>query len=806
MGASTGTRRYRPGSWGAIAVQASNPTEEGTELVAVAYIAGDPTLQYGRRIWVPPKSILRSTCPIRIPDSLPPGTGHVDLVSVPFGPFGGADMALRSHVEAMDESRPLIVNDEPVAVGILGDFQRPYLPGDDLPFYTGLETVPPSPDDAVEDLVRAGRRAEELPPRVSATNARELPAGSAGLDALDVLVLCTDQVAYDPDAVALIRSWVLGGGYLWVMLDQLEEASVYAILGDGFTSTIVDRVALTELKIENVRSDAQGEESTVLAFDEPIAFARVLPRDATVTDTVDGWPAAFWQPFGAGKVFYTTLGPPAWFHSATPDDPLSEPPTAESPSGARNPLRRFVGDCFSLRLQESRDAIRVAPILARQIGYRILSRELVAAVLATFCLVLGVAGGWYWRIGRLDRLLWVGPLAATGTSVVFLGVATTSRNSVPPTAAVWQRIDLESGVATGRACGLASLYNPETCDSEMGATQGGLFMPDMAAMRGQRRRMIWTDEGVWHWEDLALPPGIRTAPLEHILHLENPIGCRARFGPSGLTGVFGPAPFKGLADAVIAVPNQPILAAKMGAGGSFTSGPGDVLAPGEFVADTWVSDVQQRHADVYRLLFESGGNFNAPARPMFYVWADPIDMGFVFPQSNRVGSALISIPVRIEKSIEGSEVTVPAPFIAYRAVDGPDGKRSGAYNSYRGEWAESQFAVSQWLRFQMPESVLPLELSRAVISLSVRAPSRSVEILALSDGQPVVVRDLTHPIGTYQVALDQPGLLQLDDEGGLTVAVRVGNEQSADLGNLMAQAPWKVESLRMAVVGKVQGE
>jgi hypothetical protein len=49
-------------------------------------------------------------------------------------------------------------------------------------------------------------------------------------------------------------------------------------------------------------------------------------------------------------------------------------------------------------------------------------------------------------------------------------------------------------------------------------------------------------------------------------------------------------------------------------------------------------------------------------------------------------------------------------------------------------------------------------------------------------------------------------LLQLDDEGGLTVAVRVGNEQSADLGNLMAQAPWKVESLRMAVVGKVQGE
>ena len=106
----------------------------------------------------------------------------------------------------------------------------------------------------------------------------------------------------------------------------------------------------------------------------------------------------------------------------------------------------------------------------------------------------------------------------------------------------------------------------------------------------------------------------------------------------------------------------------------------------------------------------------------------------------------------------------------------------------------------------MPDSVLPLELSRAVISLSIRAPSRSVAILGLSDGQPVVVRDLTHPIGTYVVTLDQPRLLQLDDQGGLTVAVRVGKEQSTDVDNLMAQAPWKVESLHVAVAGRVLGE
>ncbi len=806
MGSSAGCRRYRPGFWGVVAVNASNPTEDDAELHAVAFIAGDPTLQYGRRIWVPPKSILRSTCPILVPDSLPAGTERIDLVAVPIDSASGADVPLSSHMEAMGESRPLIVVDDPVAVGIVGDFGSPDAAGQGLPFYTGVESALPAPDDLIYSLVRAGQDAEELSPRVSVFGAREMPADAASLDALNVLIVCTDQVATDPDAAALIRNWVLAGGRLWVMLDELEEASVAAILGDAFTSTIVDRVDLTEVTFEDVRNDAHGEEGSPLEFDEPIPLARVLARGVTVTDKVNGWPVAFWQPFGEGKVFYTTLGAAAWFQSATMARSAAEPTASEAPSGAGDSLRRFVSDCFFRQTEEFRQGVDVAPILARQIGYRILNREIVAALLAAFCVALGAAGGWCWKIGRLDRLLWIGPVAATATSLVFLGVATASRNSVPPTAAVWQSIDLEPGVATGRTRGLVSLYSPEISECEMGAVRGGVFIPDMAAMRGERRRMMWTDEGTWHWEDLELPPGIRTAPLEQTLHLDSPIGCRARFGPSGLTGSFGPAPFTGLADAVIAVPNQPIMAAKMGPGGLFTSGADDVLTPGDFLADTWLSDVQQRHADIYGLVFQRASHLDARTRPMFHVWADPIDMGFVFPQSNRLGSALISIPLQIERSPKGSEVSVPAPFIACRAAMGPAGERSGTYSSYRGEWGESKNATSQWLRFQMPDSVLPLELSRAVISLSIRAPSRSVAILGLSDGQPVVVRDLTHPIGTYVVTLDQPRLLQLDDQGGLTVAVRVGKEQSTDVDNLMAQAPWKVESLHVAVAGRVLGE
>jgi hypothetical protein len=122
------------------------------------------------------------------------------------------------------------------------------------------------------------------------------------------------------------------------------------------------------------------------------------------------------------------------------------------------------------------------------------------------------------------------------------------------------------------------------------------------------------------------------------------------------------------------------------------------------------------------------------------------------------------------------------------------------------EWGETKLAATEWLRFQIPESVLPIELERAVVSLTIRAPSRSVEILGVADGQPVVVTELTHPIGTYRSILDRQDLLQLDNRGGLVIAVRVGKEESADPLDLMAQASWKIESVGMDIVGKVKGE
>ena len=806
IGAATGTRRYRPGAWGVVEVRASNPTDEAVELRAAGYFSGNPTFQYGRTVWVPSRATLTSTCPVGIPASREPGASHVSFVPVPVDQPGGADSRGYSPAQAIEGARPLIVSDDPVAVCILGDFGPSEDPYSGLPFHLGIVQSPPGPDDCVYEMLLAGRAAEGLSRRVSTLNPRDLPADPAVLDAFDVLVLCSNHPAEDPDAVSLVRNWVLRGGCLWISLDDMEQEAVSVILGDAFTSSVVDRVNLTELQFENAQTGKPIREETGIEFDDPVRFTRVVPGDVTVTDTVNGWPAAFWQPYGEGRVFYTTVGPRAWYRPVMPGDPKPRSQKDQIPYFVREPLARLAKECFSDQSDKSVDVSTAEPFLAKQIGYRIMGRQEVAGILTAFCGVLIVVGTWFWRTGRLDRLLWICPSLALGTSLVFLLVATAGRNSVPATVAQWQRIVLEPGVATGNACGLISLYNPKTSDSQMGATRGGLFLPDMAAMQGEQRRIMWTDEHVWHWEGLDLPPGIRTAAMEKVVCFDETVDCCASFGPSGLVGTLDASPLTGFSDAVIVVPGQPALATKFQSGGAFSARPEDVLASGEFLADTWLSDVQQRRADLFRNLMTGRSKDHVASRPVLYVWSDPLDTGFIFPQPNRIGSALLSIPIQFERPIRGSMVTVPASFISFRGIIGPDGNRPSAYSAIVHEWCEMSSGATDWLRFQLPESVLPLELSRAVVSLDIRAPSRFVEILGLNDGAPVVVKQLSLPIGTYQISLDRPGLLQLDEHGGLTIALRVGAEEVDDPQDLMAQANWKVHSLQMSVVGKVQGD
>ncbi len=807
MGALAGARRYRAGVWGLVEFRAVNQTDETADVQVVLRFVDDPTIEFSRRASLLPHSVLRSTCPILVPESVGTNQRNIDFLTERIVPPKIVDPEKKaSPQEVLLRAQPMILDHEDPTVGMVAELQRVGPSRYERPIHVGLLPGRPDMDYPIYDMVLAAKRARNLSRRVSSFDSGDLPSDPACLDVLDVLVLSSDRIASDPAGLALVRDWVLSGGRLWIMLHDVQAATVSAVMGDAFTCEVVDRVELTSVTLHNSLMESDVEQDEHLEFEEPVRFARMIPEGVTTTYTVNDWPAAFWQPFGAGRIYFTTIGPSAWMRPTTGRDRPPQNRENATPFFPREPLKDLANDCLGPRDGPPLGVDAFKPFLSQQIGYQILSAGTVLAILTGFCATLIVAGWWLQRTGHLERMLWAAPLAAALFGLVFLTLGFATKRAVPPTVAKITRVTFESGVGEGHTSGLIAMYNQDANSERLGAKNGGLFFPDMTALGGRNRRITWTDEGAWHWDSLELPAGVRTAPFQRPLALDAAVDCRASFGPDGLQGYVGPMPLRGLEDTVIAIPNQNSLAVSVDEEGTFRADADNVLAPGEFMSESLLSDEQVRRKQIYDQILGSKPKVNSIARPLLYGWSDPLDTGFVFPQTHRRESTFFSIPLRLQRSPPGTVVRIPSTFVPYRAVVGPDGTPPAAYANLMHEWIEFKMATTEWLRFQMPATVLPLKLNKASVSINVRAPSRTLEILTLVGDRLVPVTSLRHPIGLYHCTIDQSEQLQLDAEGGLRIAVRVSADESADPKDQMTQAAWRIEQLQLEVTGTVQGE
>lgn len=806
LGGPAGAHRYRPGVWGLVEFRAWNATDEPAEVQAVLRFIDDPSIEFSRRVTVPPRSLLRTTCPVRVPEDIPAQRRAIDFLTERIMPPRRIDPKdAPTPQDILAQSQPMVLYREDPSVGRIADRLTNRPPPFEHAFHGVGPPVKLEPDYSIYDMIVAAMRSRKLSRRVASLDTQRLPADVAALDALDVIVLSSDRFAFDPGGISMIRNWVLRGGTLWITLHDVSAETVSAVMGDAFTSVVVDRVEMNSITINNSQLGIDGNETETIELEEPVQFARVLVEDAITTHVVEGWPAAFWQPFGDGRVFFTTLGPDAWMRPVLPSDPPPINLQNETPYYPRPSLETLAGDCLGPRPAKRLDNAHLKPFVSQQIGYQIPNRKVITLILSGFCLLLAIAAWWCSRVKRSERLVWVVPTIAILFAVAFLTMGAVTKRAVPPTAATIARISFETGVGEGRAAGLMAIYNQHANSDRMGAEEGGIFFPDMTAMSGTHRRITWTDEDKWYWENLELPAGVRIAPFERPIPLESAAICMASFGPRGLQGQLT-SPLHGLQDAIISIPHQNTIAVKFEESGEFRSGADDVLARGEYLSEAILDDNRVRRRNIYKHLAGARLELDALPRPILFAWCDPVDLEFELPQSTRRNATVFSIPVRFEPTRPGTEVVVPSPFISYRALPTPGGQISPAYANLTHEWVQCSLAVTQRLRFQLPPSVLPLTLSRAKVNIVVRIPSRTLELLAMRQGEPEVVLQLNRPIGSYECTIDQPELLEVDEFGGFVLAIHVGDDESADPGDVMTQAPWLIEQLRVQVAGKVEGE
>jgi hypothetical protein len=614
--------------------------------------------------------------------------------------------------------------------------------------------------------------------------------------------VASGRIGDDPAGLRALRQWVQRGGKVWVLLDQVEPEAVAPLLGEAIDFQLVDRVGLTSFEIVSHRAGQRTVSSPLrLKRERPVTLARILlPSHEEVRHTVDGWPIWFTRSLGRGKVVFTTLGARGWYRPRERGQGPGE--RSDPPSPYENfpllpvPLEPLGELGNVLALPPDGEGFRpdaLAPLLNEEIGYSIVSRPSAAVVLAGFLLAMLVLGIALRRGGRLEWLGWLGPGLALASAGVFVVLGEVSRRAVPPTVAVGQIVEAGPDGREAAMRGLLAVYRPDSGTAPLAAEQGGFFEMDTAGLTGQTRRLVLTDIDEWHWENMDLPAGVRLASFRWNVPLQQPISAVARFGPEGIEGKLSAGPFEDLADALVVLPSSlqqrppAAVAVRLAPDGALSAGPADVLPPGQYLAGTLLSDLQQRRQDLYREFMEDRETQREQRPPYLLAWARAIDLPFTLaPEPRQAGTALLVVPLQLQPPAPGSRITIPGPFCRCRRV---------LDNNHVAVAPDGNKGADMHLRFQLPPAVLPLRVERARLVARIEAPGRRVTVSAYDGNQLTLVHRVQSPLDPIRVDLADERWLRLDEEGGLHINLNLGEQAGG------SSEKWTIHYLGLEVAG-----
>jgi hypothetical protein len=799
-----GARTTATESWGTFDFSLENRTDRDRQARLLVYYDGQSHVQYGRDVWIPAHTTLSSWMlvgpppapePERHPEKAKEASFARDFQTRLFDRTDGKDDPILAPGEERVRARGVPYRPREVSTTVMVD---EYVPPENVP---GQLPRPEGPDDEARHLARTVRLVRHLSDYVGVVYPGSLPPAAEGFDGTDLFLLATGQLGRDPSGVRALRHWLQQGGKLWVMLDRVPTEALAPLLGDALDFEVVDRTGLTDFRIDQPSTGRRGTGPGVpQQHDRPVEFARVLlPAGERLRGAVNGWPAWFTRQVGRGKVLCTTLGPRAWFRPrkrGDPPSPYQNFPTIPMPGEL---LEQVAGELFPEETPMRMEAFREP--LAEEVGYAVPGRGTMGLVFGGFLLAALALGAVLRRSRRPEWAGWLGPIAAVGAAGVFLVLGGLSRRAAPATLAVAQVVDVVPGTEEAAVRGMLAMYHPDSGRVQAGAARGGFFKLDMAGTEGQTRRLVLTDQGAWHWEDLALPAGLRFAPLACSVATGEPVAAVARFGPKGLKGRVAAGPFRDLADALLHPPSGRNLAVRLEPDGNFSMSSQDVLPGGQFLSGAVLTDRQQRRQELYREYLHRTGPPRPGGRTVLLAWSAPVDMHFTMgPEARTVGMALLVLPLRLERTPSGSPVTVPGAFLPCTRIldDGPSQPTM-----------QHSDAADMHLRFQLPAEVLPLEVERARLTARIEAPGRRVTVAGLDAGRPVALAQVDSPLDRLNVEIAEARLLRLDAEGGLHLNLTLSdilNKPAAEKKPQDNPGKWTIEYLELEVSGRTRGE
>lgn len=764
-----GMRRYERGRWSVVSVQASNSGDKEAEATLSVFFESDSRRQFTRRAWVPSHAIRQTWLPVLPPQDIPGDQSvlHVSSLNI----INSADGETLFHKEG-DQLIPeslLALDPDELHCALISNQPLPGQP----------DFISRRDEEAFETAVEV-RRLYDGDRKVISFSDRFTAPYPEAYEALDQLVICSDRIVDDSGGIAALRNWIARGGRAWIMLDLVAVDAARTLLGNAVPYEIVDRVELTEFAIKTPSSVAVGGQlSETWRAEEPVELVRVLTDSVEVHSSIEGWPAAFSIPFGNGHVFMTTLSARGWQYqfdefSDQPDAPLrTSGPTDALLHLANQFNQRSFGD---LILSDD-----LKPILAEQLGYGVPSRGIAATILGLNCVVIMIAGTWLARREQLEHVAWVVAAATSLSAIILVSIGSANTSSIPATSSILRLANISSETNEIRADTIAAFYSPDTVELPLQIDLSGVVEPDVQDLGGVAKRVVWNDDGQARWEHVHVASGsVRFARAKESVVLEYPLRAQATFGPDGLEGrVTGLGQLGTPSDAIVAAPPAPNSEATINAQGIFRAGPNDLLSESEYLSGAMLTDEQQRRQTIYRQILTPRQERIYPQRSTLFVWGDALGLGLSSPDFfHQYGATLYAVPLEIGRTPAKQPFLVPPTFIRITNAAAKQGS-SAAYNPRTGQWMkDATLPTRSFFQFLLPREVVPCKVQNADITLKIHAPSRTVELIAFKDGEQVVVESHENPSGILTFTVTDPGLLKLDEAGGLQFGVVVSPTKS----------------------------
>jgi hypothetical protein len=777
------------GAEGIVVIRATvrNTSNQTVEGFLSARAKGNLVEEDRRRVALLPNSIRSYEFPVRLPVQLPDSSIDVDIQLLAL--IDGREvLVIRGDEPATKSVRFWKRGKNPVVTAIAMGRE----PSAVIDWRWGEQEL-----FSTYELAVASRIDAEMSKDCLALEATPFPLNPIDWKAIDTLIIADPKPLADAATMSVLRSFLFGGGRIWVMLDEIDTTALAPLLTSNQQCATMETVRIQDFVVDVAGPSLSPEDRTV-QLSSPVPLKRLAHTGGQVTHSVDGWPAGILMPVGRGELFLSALHSSAWIQPRKAQ--WSEDPYFQS----EYELRRW-----SKNLADLIHTKRASPMLSlkdmdyplQHIGNPVVSRRAVVAVLGSFCASLLAFGVWRWWLGEMKWLGLAIPLIALSATIPLAILSWIQKKDIPAMVSLLQ-FALFENPSGGSLRESAAIFTPDSRSMSLTSRRAGFALPDPAIQSGIKT-ITTNDFQDWQMSNVAWPTGTWRYVSETSLPSVSVL-ARAKFDARGAHIRIPTSLPSRLKDPVLGFhPGIPCLGVTepysidrsetIGIDGSFP-------AEGErWTLDTIVDQEQSRRAEIYRKILDSNDRLAVQTRTLFG-WTDLFDSGPQWDANlERRGAALVALPVEIETPRLGEEVLIPYPFVEIRNAVGINS--SPIFLDAIGKWvSQSSNASDSQLVFRLPDEVVPIEPTEIEIEWDVSAPRRKATLSCVrSDaGGLIELATLEEPSLPWRAKILSPEVLREFGDGQAILKIEISDDSQ-----LGGSIPWRIRSLRLSVRGKI---